>query len=128
LRRVVHEGGQSIVEFALILPFLVFLLFGIVQFGQAWHGYISITDAARVGAREGAVHRSTACASATAKINSLGVVPPGGTVSCTAGSTVGSDIVVTIDYSYDIGLPGFFGAPAIQQTLNMQSIAKERLE
>jgi Flp pilus assembly protein TadG len=129
LQRFRNESGQSFVEFAFIMPFLVFLILGIVQFGRAWHNYISITDAARVGAREGAVHRSSGpCAAATTRINNLGVVPSGSTVSCTAGTSVGQDIVITITYAFDIGLPGYFGVPPLNQTFTLQSVAKERLE
>jgi Flp pilus assembly protein TadG len=131
LQRFGDESGQSFVEFAFIMPFLIFLVLGIVQFGRAWHHYIAITDAARVGAREGAVHRTTGpCAAATSKINSLGVVPAGSSVVCTTpgGTDVGDDIVITISYSFDIGLPGYFGVPPISQTLTLDSIAKERLE
>ena len=67
------------------MPFLVFLVLAIVQFGRALHNYISITDAARVGAREAAMHRTTACSTATTKINSLGVIPAGQHHRCTLG-------------------------------------------
>lgn len=124
------EEGQSFVEFALVLPFLVFLILGIVQFGRAWHNYISITDAARVGAREGAVHRLTACSSATTKINSLGVIPAGSAVSCSTpgGLITGQPLNISITYSFSIGLPGFFGVPALNQTFTLVSTAQERLE
>jgi Flp pilus assembly protein TadG len=59
-RRWNENRGQSFVEFAFIMPFLVFLVLAIVQFGRAWHNYITITDAARVGAREGAVRAPAA--------------------------------------------------------------------
>ena len=78
-RRWKENRGQSFVEFAFIMPFLVFLVLGIVQFGRAWHNYLSITDAARVGAREAATHRTTACATASTKINSMGIIPAGST-------------------------------------------------
>ena len=45
------ERGQSMVEFAVILPILVMLFLAIWQFGVAFHHYLAITDAARVGAR-----------------------------------------------------------------------------
>ena len=38
-------------EFALILPLLMVLLFGIVEFGRAWNAKQVLTDAAREGAR-----------------------------------------------------------------------------
>jgi Flp pilus assembly protein TadG len=44
-------GGQAAVEFALVLPFLLVLLIGIVEFGRAWNQHQVITDAARETAR-----------------------------------------------------------------------------
>ena len=45
------EGGQAAVEFALVLPFLLMMLIGIVEFGRAWNQHQVITDAARETAR-----------------------------------------------------------------------------
>ena len=45
------DGGQALVEFALIMPFLLLFLVGIVEFGRAWNQHQVITDAAREGAR-----------------------------------------------------------------------------
>ena len=44
-------------EFALVLPVLVLLLFGIVQFGITFNHYVTLTDAVRAGARKAAVSR-----------------------------------------------------------------------
>ena len=49
------EKGASAVEFALILPILVMLVFGIFQFGIAYNNWIALTHAAREGARLAAV-------------------------------------------------------------------------
>ena len=49
------ERGASAVEFALILPILVMLVFGIFEFAIAFNNYITITHAAREGARRAAV-------------------------------------------------------------------------
>ena len=129
-RRLNENRGQSFVEFAFIMPFLVFLVLGIVQFGRAWHNYLSITDAARVGAREAATHRTTACATASTKINSMGIIPAGSTIGCTlsGGAVTGQPVRVTVTYSFSIGLPGFFGVPALSRTFTIQGIAQERLE
>jgi len=45
------ENGQSLVEFALILPVVLLLLMGIIQFGFIFNGQITVTSAAREGAR-----------------------------------------------------------------------------
>jgi Flp pilus assembly protein TadG len=46
-----HPAGQSMVEFALLLPIIVLLLVGVFDLGRAFFSYIAITNAAREGAR-----------------------------------------------------------------------------
>lgn len=50
-----RQHGQSLVEFALVMPILILILFGILEFGRIFFSYIVITNAAREGARAGAV-------------------------------------------------------------------------
>lgn len=57
-RRARREDGQAYVEFALVLPILLLIVMGIVQFGTAFKDYIALTDSVRVGARQAAVSRS----------------------------------------------------------------------
>lgn len=45
------ERGASLIEFALVLPILLALVMGIIEFGWLFNGYITITGAAREGAR-----------------------------------------------------------------------------
>jgi Flp pilus assembly protein TadG len=45
------EEGAAAVEFALLLPLLVLLLFGFIQFGTAFNTRIQATNAAREAAR-----------------------------------------------------------------------------
>jgi len=55
-RIIKSEKGASAVEFALILPILIMLVFGIFWFGIAYNNYIALTHAAREGARLAAVN------------------------------------------------------------------------
>jgi len=55
--RAVHEHGQAMVEFVIVLPILCVLLFGIVQFGITFSHYLTLTDSVRAGARRAAVSR-----------------------------------------------------------------------
>lgn len=48
------ERGQSLVEFALILPIIMFLLLGMVEMGFAINHNTTIVTATRMGARVGA--------------------------------------------------------------------------
>lgn len=43
--------GQGLVEFALVLPLILLLLFAILDFGRAVYAYSTIGDAARTGSR-----------------------------------------------------------------------------
>lgn len=49
------KKGQSMVEFALVMPLLVLLLMAILEFGNIFHSYLLITYSAREGARMGVV-------------------------------------------------------------------------
>lgn len=49
------EKGQALVEMALILPVLLLLLFGIIEFGRIFSAGLMVTHGAREGARLGAV-------------------------------------------------------------------------
>jgi Flp pilus assembly protein TadG len=54
------RAGTAAVEFALVLPMLLVMLVGIIQFGVAINNYLELTDAVRAGARSVAVSRSSA--------------------------------------------------------------------
>jgi Flp pilus assembly protein TadG len=49
-----REGGAAAVEFALVVPFLMLVLFGLVTTGLAYSDHLSITNAVREGGRFGA--------------------------------------------------------------------------
>lgn len=50
------ENGASAVEFALVLPILLILLFGIITGGMLYNQQLSVTQAAREGARFAATY------------------------------------------------------------------------
>jgi Flp pilus assembly protein TadG len=52
------EDGASLVEFALVLPVLVLLLFGMLDFGKAFNYWIDETHLANEGARWAVVNRN----------------------------------------------------------------------
>ena len=57
MKRLHDERGQTMVEFAIVLPVLCLLLFGAIQFGILFNNYVTLTDAVRAGARKAAVSR-----------------------------------------------------------------------
>ncbi|MCU0498143.1 MAG: pilus assembly protein [Anaerolineae bacterium] len=46
-----HRKGQTLVEFALTLPILLLLIFGIIEFGRIFQAWVSLQNAARAAAR-----------------------------------------------------------------------------
>jgi Flp pilus assembly protein TadG len=52
-----REGGQGLVEFSLVFPVFILLLFGILDLGRAIYAYNTIADAAREGARVAIVNQ-----------------------------------------------------------------------
>ena len=65
-----RERGAALVEFALILPILVLLTFGIVEFSSAYHDSSQTADAARAGGRVGSA-QATSTGYATSVVNAV---------------------------------------------------------
>ena len=57
---VARPRGQALVEFALVFPVFLLLLFGLIDIGRAVFAYNEITNAAREGARLAIVNQTTA--------------------------------------------------------------------
>ena len=53
------QAGQAMVEMALVLPILVVLVGGILDFGWLFYNKISLNNAAREGARYAVIHYTT---------------------------------------------------------------------
>jgi Flp pilus assembly protein TadG len=57
-RGIRGEQGAVAVEFAIILPVLMLLVFGIIDFGHAWYMEHVMSDASREGARYGTRYKT----------------------------------------------------------------------
>jgi Flp pilus assembly protein TadG len=127
-RRITRdETGQTMVEFAIVLPVLCVLLFGIIQLGIVFNNYVTLTDAVRAGARTAAVSRNdgdptgattSAVRSSAADLNQTNL---GVTVS--SAWTAGTTVTATATYPYSINLLGWVVAAG-----NLTSKTTERVE
>ncbi|WP_269938215.1 TadE/TadG family type IV pilus assembly protein [Arthrobacter sp. HY1533] len=102
------EKGAAAVEFALVVPLLLTLIFGIILFGHAFSVQISLTQAARAAARSMAVENSQASAEAAGRLNIVGLDSAGFSYSPTSCAK-DLDMVVTVSYN----LTGFWVIPDI---------------
>ena len=101
------EKGQSIVEFALVLPILVMLLFGIIDFGRIFHTYLAIDHASREAARTASIGENDATIVSTAVASASSIHLTAGQVAVSPGGTKssGSDVTVTITYPINFLTP-----------------------
>lgn len=67
------ERGQSLVEFALVLPIFLILLLGILDFGRAISAYNSVSNGARSGARVAIVNQDIDAISAAVESEAFGL-------------------------------------------------------
>ena len=98
MKRISGRRGQAMIEFALILPLLLLVMFAIFQFGFMFYSYISIQQAAREGARSAAVGKNDALIT-TAITNASTLDPTMLTISIApapATRLAGSNVTVTV--------------------------------
>jgi Flp pilus assembly protein TadG len=121
------ESGQTMTEFALVLPLLVLLLFGVIQFGIAFNNYITLTDSVRAGARKGAVarHLDDPEGAVQAQVAAAATDLKAGDLAVDVVSTWehGEDVTVTGTYPFSISLLGL-----VVMSGELESEATERVE
>ena len=61
-RRLHGDRGSIIAEAALLTPFFITLLFGMLEFGGAFRDYLTVANASAAAAREGAIQGNNSTA------------------------------------------------------------------
>ena len=109
-----EERGSVVVEFALVLPILMLLLFGIIEFGRGYNAKIQLTSAVREGARKVALGGTTAEAVTITKDAAPGLNGNSITVtvveSCGVNPPPGSNARVQASYPFGYDIPLFRSA------------------
>jgi Flp pilus assembly protein TadG len=129
-----REKGQSLAEFALVVPIFLLLIFAIVDFGMGFHAYITVTNSAREGARVGAVGSDAATIETRVRDTADSLNQANLTVTVTnAQGTPGESVVVDTSYQYSFltplaGIVQFISGDSIGPTLTLSSSADMRLE
>ena len=118
------EKGAVAVEFALVIPMFLMLVFGIVEFGRAFNIQVSLSEAARETARYTAIHSNdadfsfddaravgiSAAPSVDLEPSNIGIAYSDGS-TCDAGDSVVATLQVVTPYLTP--LPGLIpGLPA----------------
>jgi Flp pilus assembly protein TadG len=142
-----REGGQSLVELALVIPLLLLLLVGIIEIGRFAYYSILVSNVARAGAQYGA--QSLAAAADTVGITQAarndGQGIPAGTLNITpvqqcgcSATTLGScgapavcikpqHALVYVQVTAAGSFQSLFKYPGLPATLNVTSVEEMRV-
>jgi len=104
-RRRADEGSAA-VEFALVLPLLLLLVVGMLDFGITYNHWISLTNLAHEGARLAAVGPATSGDVKTmAAAYGLDSSKVTASVASASGGSLGKYWTVTVQYPYQLTIP-----------------------
>ncbi len=132
-KRIKCERGASAVEFALVLPILILLVMGIIQFGIIFNNYISITHAAREGVRWAALRENEIIVKEKAIDAAPSLNPPltidniNVSITNPTPDDQGKPVSVKVQYDVPIDVPIvdiFFPS----SNLTLESVATQRIE
>lgn len=133
-----REGGQALVELALMTPILLLLIAGIIEAGRAFYVYIQLANASREGARYGMLSPTDVSGITVGVSRELPTWITGSTtaVTCAAAGTTtfatcntntnaraGDQLRVTVAYNYTPIMPVLNGISSITTvTMSTSSI------
>lgn len=134
MNRYGDQHGGAAVELALLLPLLVVLLFGIIDFGLGLYRQEVITNASREAARAGimlATPRPTVAEIenvVASYLTSAGWDPTQATVTVAgAGGNSGDDLTVTVNFPYPFFLLSNL-IPSLPDSMNLSANTVMKLE
>lgn len=117
-RRSRYQHGQALVELTLLFPLLLLLLVGAIDLGRVYYAYITITNAAREGARYGASYPLTDANIQQAAVNEAAssgftISPSNVSVVRPSGYAPGDTITVTVSVNFSLITTYIFGLGTI---------------
>lgn len=114
LKNIKRKKGQALVEMALVLPILLLLVFGMIDFGRVLQINLAATEASREIARVAALMGNDATAAttiATVQTNAISAITSGNTVTVTitpsasSARTSGTEVKVVVATKVDLITP-----------------------
>ena len=107
-RLITNEKGQSMVEFALIVPVLLLIIIGIIEFGFLFSGYLTLSNVSRESAISVSLGANDSNATLRAKDAAVNLVSEKVLVSITPNDLnrkQGDLVTIVITYEYDFLTP-----------------------
>jgi len=125
-RRCPNEKGQTLAEFALVLPVMLLIMCAIFEFGRAVMTLNVVTGAAREGVRVGAISSSGFSQARQAAINVLNSAGIGGYTVTVTGPDGNGDINCSVSAPHNVLTSGFI--PGWSGQINISHTAVMRWE
>ena len=138
LNQKINQNGAAAVEFAIVLPLLVTLVFGIIEFSILFYNKAMLTNASREGARAGIVYADPRITDGDietvvdnyCKDYLITFGTGDDTLSVTvsrSGTEAGDSLTVTVDYHYGfLVLPNFIST--LIGGLDLSAVTVMRME
>lgn len=124
-----NQKGQSLIEFAIILPLLLLILMSIAEFGMMLNSYLTIRNACREGARSGIVGSFDADIKSTIVGTSPSLEEADLTINITpsyGNRKSGDPLTVSLSYKYHLTVPIISGL--LNNTVILNSQTTMRIE
>jgi len=99
-RFIKSQKGQSLVEFALVLPVFILIFFGIMEVSRLWETANVLTSAAREGARAAAVTAPDVNRVQIAAQNILSAANISNATITVSGPNTSDEVIVTVSIYY----------------------------
>ena len=146
IRLVSSARGQSLMEISLLLPVLLIIVFGIIDFGLGMRSYISLSNGVREGARFAAlgnpagepsdcdgITNTTVYGALCAATDGLDLDELEPDVTYPDGYASGNSVVVSADYSHNFVTPlgdliGFVSGGSFPTAIELHSSTDMRIE
>lgn len=127
-KKIRNNKGQSIVELALLLPILLMLLFGTIEFGRVYGAYMIINHASREAVRVGSVGGTTseiqtAVANTTSALDQSKI-----SIQVTKSGLGARGDTVAVLIGYDISIVGPLIGVVVPNPLHLESQMSMRIE
>jgi Flp pilus assembly protein TadG len=109
MRRRQSDRGQSLLEFAIILPVLLIIVAGVLDIGRLYFSYVAVTDAASEGAAYAANHPTSETLIVARARDASNIAADQSEIEfqCPTCPTVGSGdpVTVSVTYSFTLATP-----------------------
>lgn len=120
-------AGAAAVEFALVLPLFLVVMFGVLEFGLLMYAKGIITQGSREGARYGVVFNVIPKTQADIQTYVNNYLQSAGFAGATVTVTIGDPLSVKVDYPYQfLALPNFIAG--LIGTVNLSTETTMRME